>query len=358
MTRFWTHGTVALTLGLCCLTLAVAADDTKKADDGSSITIPDGTPQEMTLAINRSVRQAKTVADWKVLIKATEKIVSHADATPQQKDAARTLALNLYMVGMRSHKEEMEPQFNAYIDRLIKENPEGELAGMASGFRWSHKYGMERAATEESTAELFALAKKFPTNARIASLFMAQTRKYRDDKEALAFLNKAVETVGADSATGKRLQGMIINRQVMGNTMDITGPTLKGDSFNLASLKGKVVLVDFWATWCGPCIAELPHVKKVYQKYHDQGFEIVGISLDNSRAPLEKFVAEKDMPWVQIIFSEKEQMGWKNPLAQKFGVNSIPATFLVGRDGKVIARDLRGEAALDKAVAEALAQSK
>jgi thiol-disulfide isomerase/thioredoxin len=354
MIRRWT---VALVLGLFCLSIAAVADDTRKGD-GSSIQIPDGTPAAMMQAINKAVGQAKTAADIEALVQATDKIVNHVEATPVQKDAARRLAMSIYMFGMRTHQAELEPKFQAYTDRLIKENPDGDMAGTALAFRWNQKYGMTRGTSPESTTELFALVKKFPKNTMVSSLLSTQARKFRNDKEAVAFLNEAIEAVGANTPTGQRLKSMIVNRQVMGTTLEISGPTLKGESFNLASYKGKVVLVDFWATWCGPCVAELPHVKKVYEKYHEQGFEIVGISLDNSRAPLEKFVAQHNMPWVQIIFSEKADMGWNNPLAKKYGVNSIPATFLISREGKVIARDLRGEAALEKAVVEALEQSK
>ncbi len=124
-----------------------------------------------------------------------------------------------------------------------------------------------------------------------------------------------------------------------------------GKPLSLAAYKGKVVLIDFWATWCGPCIAELPHVLEAYEKHHKDGFEIIGISLDKDQEKLETFTKEKKMPWPQFF----DGQGWQNELAQKYGINSIPATYLVDREGKIIGIGLRGKK-LETAVAEALAK--
>jgi peroxiredoxin len=127
---------------------------------------------------------------------------------------------------------------------------------------------------------------------------------------------------------------------------DITGKAL-----SIGQYKGKVVLVDFWATWCGPCVAELPNVLKAYEKYHSAGFEIVGISLDKEEQKLKDFIKTKNMTWVQYCDSK----GWQSKLAGKYGINSIPATYLLDGEGKIIAKNLRGEA-LEEAVGKALAK--
>jgi len=119
----------------------------------------------------------------------------------------------------------------------------------------------------------------------------------------------------------------------------------------LSEYKGKVVLVDFWATWCGPCVGELPNVLEAYKKHHDAGFEILGISLDSDKAKLTAFIKQKEMPWKQYF----DGKGWQTKLAQEYGINSIPATYLLDREGKIIARNLRGEA-LGEEVAKALAK--
>jgi len=126
---------------------------------------------------------------------------------------------------------------------------------------------------------------------------------------------------------------------------------LDGKEISLDNYKGKVVLIDFWATWCGPCVHEIPNVKAAYEKYKDKGFEIIGISLDQDKAKLEAFIKEKNITWPQYF----DGQGWKNKVSTAYGVKAIPATYLIGKDGKIVAKDIRGAdlaPAIEKALAE------
>ena len=151
-----------------------------------------------------------------------------------------------------------------------------------------------------------------------------------------------------EEAASKKLRGSLVQG---GKFPDFAEKDLAGKPLSIANYKGKVVLVDFWATWCPPCRAELPNVLKTYAAHHKDGFEIVGISLDEDQQKLTSFIKNQNMTWAQYF----DGKGWRNKLATKYGVNSIPTTYLLDGQGTIIGQDLRGED-LEQAVVKALAK--
>ena len=130
----------------------------------------------------------------------------------------------------------------------------------------------------------------------------------------------------------------------IGKPLDISFTAVDGRKVDLKQMKGKVVLVDFWATWCGPCVAEVPVLKKAYEAYHSRGFEIIGISLDDNRKDLLDFTKKHDMPWPQQFDGQH----WNNEISFHFGINGVPTQWLVDKKG--LLRDLNARQDLERSV--------
>jgi peroxiredoxin len=150
--------------------------------------------------------------------------------------------------------------------------------------------------------------------------------KYPNDQQYVASINAAIAQL-ASTTNGAEAP-------------DFTSTTPTGASVKLSDLRGQIVMIDFWASWCRPCRMENPNVLKAYTKYHDKGFEILGVSLDDNKGKWEAAIAQDGLPWKHV----SDLKGWYGPTSQLYGVSSIPATLLLDKEGKIIARNLRGEA--------------
>ncbi|MFM2137706.1 MAG: hypothetical protein RJA57_13 [Bacteroidota bacterium] len=121
---------------------------------------------------------------------------------------------------------------------------------------------------------------------------------------------------------------------------DVALPTIQGDTLRLSNFRGQVVLLDFWASWCGPCRVANKGLTKIYSRYHKKGFEIYSVSLDNDPDEWVRAIKKDKITWKQVIATGS----WNAPVARQWNIEAIPTTFLIGRDGRIIAMDLEGSA--------------
>lgn len=163
----------------------------------------------------------------------------------------------------------------------------------------------------------------------------------------LAAANPLIEKSGDDAVKqafeDANLAGMLRRMNLMGQPMEISGKTIDGKEVDWKSYRGKVVLVDFWASWCGPCRQELPNILKLYKAYHDKGFDVLGVSLDVTQEDAEKGVKEENIPWPSIFPEDENQRRWDHPLVRHYGIGGIPMAILVDQEGKVVHMEARGE---------------
>jgi len=201
-----------------------------------------------------------------------------------------------------------------------------------------------------------ALDSEAPMEARVKALLMfylassyIQTEEF--DKAEKMYQRVLDETPSENSeiikAVREEMKNLEIKKRLTVGSPAIPFPkgarNLSGDKIAIKDYSGKVILLDFWATWCKPCLNEMPHVKDIYQEYHDDGFEIIGVSLDRTRENLVSYVEQNDIGWPQIYD------GRGGRIASSYAVSAIPSTFLLDREGRIVEKNLRGKA-LEEAV--------
>nr|WP_315421994.1 TlpA disulfide reductase family protein [uncultured Pedobacter sp.] len=194
------------------------------------------------------------------------------------------------------------------------------------------EYILKNPASAGSAAVIYDRFISYP-NFPVAEAFFGLLTKNAQQSEIGEQINTALKT-NAKTAKGKLAPAIAM-------------PDKDGKIVKLSDFKGKYVLVDFWASWCGPCRRENPNVVAAYKKYHDKGFEILGVSLDSKKDAWLKAIAADGLTWTHV----SDLQAWSNSAVKAYGVKSVPASFLLDPEGKVVGKDLRGEE-LNKTLAD------
>ena len=328
--------------------------------------VPEGTPEQL-LEYVKTLKQSdvrptsrEQMMAWMKEVatasrQAADKILAQVQPGQKFHDEAATLKLESLMMLGRLGDEKAAAEMATYAQTLTT-SPSPELAKQAQRLMLVSE--AQRMFTSGSIDGGPALVQKVatmlaadPNDQQTAGLAMQLAGAFEHvpgGEQVAALAYKSFGPLFAKSsneqvkAMGESFAGTLRRLSLLGHPMEISGTLLSGKPFDQKALAGKVVLVDFWATWCGPCVAEIPNVLEQYEKYHAQGFEVVGVSLDEDREALEKFVAEQKIPW-PILYEKPQGEGWRHPLATFYGISGIPTVILIGRDGNVITLNARGE---------------
>lgn len=272
--------------------------------------------------------------------------------TPQQKktvlflDNSKTTATgdindvkNLKVTGspVQADFDEFQKTFNPYFDKLTADNQKAQMSGMTDSLQSS---------ISSTVGEVFTKVDEFiaskPASA-VSPFILLVTSQLSEDVAALETRYNKLAPESQNSFFGKYLGKQLADRKfgIIGSKApEFTQNDTQGKPVSLSSYKGKYVLVDFWASWCGPCRMENPNVVTAFNKFKDKNFAVLGVSLDKNKEAWLKAIKDDGLSWTQV----SDLKYWQNEVATMYKVQSIPQNFLIDPNGNIVARDLRGPA--------------
>lgn len=244
----------------------------------------------------------------------TKEFANNLNAIVSEIQTANSLGDNLLVQDLQQQYTDLQGELIEYEKEFIKTNVDSYISVLI--------------------LERFLNQKTMPRN-EVKEIFNTYSNRIRSSKSGINVSN---------------IVNAPVNPTAIGEIAPLfEGPTPTGERIALESFKGKVVIIDFWASWCRPCRIENPNLVRLYKRMHDKGLEIVGVSLDRNKASWERAIADDGLTWNHV----SNLQYWADPIAQLYSVRSIPAAFVLNREGRIVAKNLRG-AQLDAKIEELL----
>ena len=288
--------------------------------------------------INRC-QQDQREASLNACCEASDKIVAQSLATDDERSQARRVKLLSLLKLCERNREKYSSVFDEYANKIVAGNSDSEDAAMADAYRILKDFGLKGSVKLSGADALIEHSRKYPKSAFGYQLNMKFLNELMqsDEKAAGSHVSRIVQNY-ANHPNKEEVQMLFNQLSAVGSELKVAGPSLTGGNIDLASYKGKVVLVDFWGTWCPHCIQFMPTLQAMHESYREQGFEILGVAIDDNKEKVNKTLASKKTTWPQIFFTDPNLMSAKNPIAKHYGISTLPVMFLVGRDGKAVLR--------------------
>jgi thiol-disulfide isomerase/thioredoxin len=360
---------------------AVVVSDNAESQAGADLKVPDGDAAALLAFIEKVANpqeQFTSDAELQKYLDAVSKAIAEAsdkvlvsNATDRQKIDAIEWKIESLRIRQKLGDESADKQTDDFLASLkfdgqptmedavkkVRQGVEDERQNRAAMeqqmelmtklHQWPRLDEAERAKTTDWLINEIKSSKPTSAHASMLTMFADTLSDTPDSELAKKALAELLPVLALSDNPGIQsrlpmLEGLNRRLNLPGNKLELTGKFLDGGDLDWASYHGKVVLVDFWATWCGPCRAEVPNVLENYLKYHDKGFDVIGISLDEKRSDAEDYVKQTNIPWPSIFSDVDGQRGWQTPMAVKYGITGIPTAILVDQEGNVVSMMARG----------------